>query len=272
MSKHATAAYKVRRLFWDIETAPNIVLAFRAGYEVTINHDAIIQERKVICIGYKWEGDAKVAVLRWDKDQNDREMLKEFLEIANEADELVAHYGDRFDLPWFRTRCLLHGLPPLPAYKTIDTKAWASKYFYFNSNKLDYLSDVLGHGKKLKTEFDLWKKILMNNDQEALDYMCKYCGIDVKRLESVYHDLKFCVKPKTHQGVFAGGDKWSCPRCGSTDIHHNKRRVTAEGTVSHQMQCQKDGGYFKISQTAYEQFVEEKSKYKCSKAIRVPQV
>ncbi len=256
---------KLRRLFWDIETSPNVVLAFRAGYDVVINHDAIISERKIICIGFKWEGEKKITVLRWDKNQCDKAMLREFLSIANEADELVHHFGDRFDLPWFRTRCLLHGFEPLPPYKTIDTKMWASKYYYFNSNKLDYISEILGHGRKLKTDFGLWKSIVMDKCQKSLDYMCKYCGIDVDRLEKVYQDLKFCVKPKTHAGVVAGLDKWTCPRDGSINVHLSKKRVSSSGTKTYQMQCQECGGYFQINQTAYEayqKFLKDKNKKK----------
>lgn len=248
----------IRRLFWDIETSPNVVLAFRAGYDVTINHDSIVEERKVICIGYKWEGERKVTVLRWDKNQCDKSMLTKFIAVANEADELVAHFGDRFDMPWFRTRCLLHGLEPLPAYKTIDTKAWASKYFYFNSNKLDYLSTVLGHGGKLHTEFSLWKNILMKNCQKSLDYMCRYCGVDVLKLEKVYHDLKFCVRPKTHAGVAAGLANWTCPRDGSKNIKHSKLRVNSNGSKVHQMQCQDCGGYYPISESAYESYLKSR--------------
>lgn len=247
---------KLKRLFWDIETSPNVVLAFRAGYDINIQHDAIIHERKVICIGYKWEGEKKVYVLRWSADQDDKEMLRDFLLVANEADELVAHFGDRFDLPWFRTRCLLHRLEPTPAYKTVDTKAWASKYFYFNSNKLDYLSRVLGHGGKEKMEFEDWKEIVLHNCPKALDKMCHYCGVDVEKLEKVYRDLAACVKPKTHAGVFAGKDKWTCPRTGSLNVERSKKRVTASGTIQHQMRNKEDGSYFTISDTAYKQFQE----------------
>ncbi len=243
--------YPVRRLYWDIEVSPNIVLAFRAGYDLNINHDSIIQERKIICIGYKWEGSRKVTVLRWSKDQDDRELIRKFLVIANEADELVHHFGDRFDLPWFRTRCLIHGLPPLPPYKTVDTKMLASKYFYFNSNKLDYISKVLGHGGKLHTEFDLWKDIVVNKCQKSLDYMCKYCGVDVLKLEKVYQDLKFCVAPKTHAGVAMGLGKWTDPRTGSTNVKKNKTRITSSGNIQHQMQCLDTGTYFTISDSAY---------------------
>jgi predicted PolB exonuclease-like 3'-5' exonuclease len=261
MTKKSPA--KVRRLFWDIETSPNVVLAFRAGYDVVINHDAIIAERKIICIGFKWEGEKKITVLRWDKNQCDKAMLREFLSIANEADELIHHFGDRFDLPWFRTRCLLHGFEPLPPYKTIDTKMWASKYYYFNSNKLDYISEVLGHGRKLKTDFGLWKAIVMDKCEKSLNYMCKYCGIDVDRLEKVYHDLKFCVKPKSHAGVMAGLDKWTCPRDGSTNVHLSKKRVSSAGTKTYQMQCQDCGGYYQINASAfaeYQDFLKEEHK------------
>lgn len=248
---------KVKRLFYDLETSPNVVLAFRAGYDVVINHDAVIVERKIICIGYKWEGEKKTTVLRWDKNQDETAMLAKFLEVANEADELIAHFGDRFDLPWFRTRCLLLGFPPLPPYKTVDTKAWASKNFYFNSNKLDYLSKVLGHGGKEKMEFDDWKKIVMSNCQKSLDKMCHYCGVDVIKLEKVYHDLApYVFSYKTHAGVFAGGDKWMCPRDGSKNVRVSKKRVTKNGTVQFSMQCQDCGSYFTISKSAYEDYLE----------------
>lgn len=252
----------VRRLFWDIETSPNIVLAFRAGYDININHDAIIAERKVICIGYKWEGSKKVTVLRWDKNQDDRDMLEQFMEVANEADEMIHHFGDRFDLPWFRTRCLIHGLKPLPSYKTIDTKMWASKYFYFNSNKLDYISRVLGHGGKLHTEFDLWKNILMDKCQKSLDYMCKYCGVDVIKLEKVYQDLKFCTKPKSHAGVAGGLPKWTCPRDGSKNVIKSKTKISSSGTITHQMQCKDCGSYYTINDSAFKEYQREQTKSK----------
>lgn len=258
-----TKANSVKRLVWDIETSPNIVLAFRTGYDLVVNHDAIIHERKIICIGYKWEDDPVVHVLRWDENQDDKAMLQKFLKIANEADELIHHFGDRFDLPWFRTRCLFHGLQPLPLYKTIDTKMWASKYFYFNSNKLDYISKFFGSKGKDKMEFDDWKQIVMKNCKKSLKKMCDYCGEDVVELEKVYKKLRFCVKPKTHAGVQAGLDKWTCPRDGSTNVHLSKKRVSSAGTKTYQMQCQDCGGYFQINATAYAQyqnFLKDKNK------------
>jgi hypothetical protein len=252
---------KIKRLFWDIEVTPNLVWSWRVGYKINLQHENIVQERKVICIGYKWEGERHPTVLRWDRNHGDRDMLAAFIAVANQADELVAQYGDGFDLPWFRTRCLILGLEPLPLYKTIDTKAWASKYFYFNSNKLDYLADVLGFGKKLETKFQLWIDV-MNGSKKALDYMCKYCGVDVVRLQQVYSKLAPCVRPKTHAGVFAGKDKWSCSHCGSENVAVSKKRVTASGTVQWQMRCNDCGSYFTISNSSYQEYLKAKTKHK----------
>lgn len=240
---------KIRRLFWDIETSPNVVYSWRIGFNINLSHENILSERKVICIGFKWEGERNVRVLRWDRNHDDKQMLREFLEVANEADELVAHYGNGFDLPWFRTRCIIHGFEPIPLYKTVDTKAISSKHFYFNSNKLDYLGHILGYGRKNETDFQLWIDVL-NDKPGALDYMCRYCGRDITLLERVWKRFSCYVKPRSHAGVMLGMEKWTCPHCASDHVVVHKRRVTSSGTVQHQMVCAKCGGYYTISDSA----------------------
>jgi predicted PolB exonuclease-like 3'-5' exonuclease len=250
----------VRRLFFDLETSPNLVLSFQIGYNVNLNHESVVKERKIICVGYKFEGDRDVTVLKWTKDQDEVPMLRKFLEVFATADEAIFHYGNNFDLPYLRTRCLILGLGHLPPIKTVDTKTIASKKYLFNSNKLDYISSVLGHGKKLKTDFGLWRKIVLDNDQKSLAYMAKYCGVDVKRLESVYHDLRHAIKPETHAGVFAGKDKWTCPYTGSTNVVMNKRSVTSTGALRFQMHCDDSGAYYTISEPTYRSFLAAKKK------------
>ena len=51
---------KIKRLFFDIETSPNIGLFWTAGYKLNISPDSIIKERAIICICYKWAGDDKI--------------------------------------------------------------------------------------------------------------------------------------------------------------------------------------------------------------------
>lgn len=253
----------MRRLFWDIETSENVVPAFSAGYRKTINASDIIHERAIICICYKWEGESTVHSLEWTPNKGawggcDREMLIEFSKVVEEADELVAHNGDKFDMKWFNTRHLFHKLPPVPESKTVDTLVIARRRFYFNSNRLDYIAKYLGLDGKTKTEKDWWTQILFFHCRKSMKKMVRYCKKDVQLLEQVYHRLSPYHKPKTHVGVQGGSDKWSCPRCGSEEVSKSKTRITASGTVQHQMKCGKCGGYHTISDKAHRDYKEAK--------------
>lgn len=234
---------KRRRLFFDIETSPNIGLFWEAGYKKNITTDNIIRERAIICICYKWEDEKEVYALQWDAKQNDKRMLQQFIEVANMANELVGHNGDKFDLAWIRTRCLFHGIDMFPTYQTIDTLKVARSKFRFQSNRLNYIAEFLGLGGKIKTEFNLWKDILLNKDKVAMEKMIKYCKKDVSLLEEVYKLLGNHIAPKTHYGVIFGEDRGSCPECGSDDLVKKDRRILASGLIKLVLRCKTCGKY-----------------------------
>lgn len=226
-----------RRLFFDIETSPNIGLFWEAGYKKNIDYSNIIQERAIICICYKWEDEKTVHFLNWDSKQCDKTLIEKFIEVANMAHELVGHNGIKFDLAWIRTRCLFHKIKMFPNYTTIDTLRIARAKFKFNSNKLDYIAQFLGMGKKIKTEFGLWKDILLKKDKIAMAKMIKYCQKDVVLLEKVYKELSLHVDAKTHFGVIFGQDRGTCPECGSDDIMRMRKFTTASGLPKITYQC-----------------------------------
>lgn len=226
-----------KRLFFDIETSPNIGLFWEAGYKKNIDYSNILKERAIICICYKWEDSKEVYGLTWDKKQCDKKLLQEFIEVANQATELVGHNGDRFDLAWIRTRCLFHGIEMFPKYTTIDTLKVARSKFKFNSNRLNYIASYLGIGQKIKTEFDLWKNILINSDKVAMEKMVKYCKNDVVLLEKVFKQLNNHIEAKSHYGVLFGQYRGTCPECGSDDIIKNGVRTTATGVVKLMYKC-----------------------------------
>ncbi len=257
---------KLRRLILDLETAPNVGLFWRAGWKQTIDSDNITNERAIICACWKWAGEPGVFSLTWDAKQNDKKLLQELAKVMDSADEIVAHNGDQFDLPWVRTRCLFHGITLNSGYKTVDTLQWARRNFYFNSNKLNYIAKFLGLGGKIKTEFGLWKEIVLHNNAAALKSMVTYCKRDVELLEQVYDKLAACCKPKTHVGVLGGLEKWSCPHCGNLRVRLNRTTVTAAGTLQHQMRCgrpEKGAGHtnfgcgrtYVISDPSYKKFL-----------------
>jgi DNA polymerase elongation subunit (family B) len=232
---------KRRRLYFDIEVSANVGLFWQSGFKLQIGTENIIKERAIICICYKWEDDKDVYYLQWDKNQCDKKLLQEFITVANEADELVGHNGDKFDLSWIRTRCLLHKIDMFPTYNTIDTLKIARSKFRFNSNRLDYIGKFLGLGQKNHTNFDLWKDIMLKNCTKSMKIMIDYCIQDVVLLEKVHKALNNHIPAKTHYGVIFGGDRGSCPECGSDEVIKNNRRVMASGLVKIQMKCKNCG-------------------------------
>ena len=232
-----------KRLFFDIETSYCTGWFWRPQFKTSISYDQIINNSAIICICYKWEDEKEVYALHWDAKQNDKKMLQQFIEVANVANELVGHNGDKFDLAWIRTRCLFHKINVFPNYTTIDTLKVARSKFKFNSNKLNYIAQFLGIGQKIKTEFDLWKDIALKNDKVAMAKMIKYCKMDVILLEKVYKRLSNHVASKTHYGVIFGEDRGSCPECGSDELVKSNKRVMASGTVKIQFKCKVCGKF-----------------------------
>jgi DNA polymerase elongation subunit (family B) len=251
ISHQSVEGSKFKRLFFDIETSYNIVKAWRAGYNLNINHDDIIKERAVICICYKWAGESKVHYLHW-KDGCDKQMLKDFIKIMNSADQVIGHNGDAYDLPWIRTRCIYHGISMFPEYSTLDTLKLAKAGFNFNSNKLDYIAKFLGLGGKVETGgLKLWDQVVLEGDKQALKKMIEYCQHDVTLLEKVYDKLANYTKHKMHVGVLLGQSKCSCPECGSSELHSRGKLITAAGTVKRRLHCQDCGRYFSMTESVY---------------------
>ena len=243
--------YKIKRLFFDIETSPNIVYSWRIGYNLSITPDNIIDERKIICISYKWEDEDKIYTLTWDKDQCDKQMLIDFIAQANKADELIAHNGDRFDIKWIRTRCIYHRIPMFPNYKTLDTLKKAKSGFNFNSNKLDYIAKFLGVGAKVKhSGFDMWVQVMKGNHL-AMQEMIEYCEGDIIVLEDIFLTMQNYIKMNTHNGVINNNLKYSCPSCGGEHPTLLKNNVTAMGTIKRLMECNDCNYTYEISNSSY---------------------
>ncbi len=229
---------KPKRLFFDIETSPNIGFFWTAGYKQNIDYHNIIKEREIICICYKWEGERKIHSIQWDKNKSDRKLLIEFISVLKNADEIVGHNGDKFDLAWIRTRCFFHDIEMFPDYKSIDTLKIARSKFRFNSNRLDYISKFMGVGGKNKTDFDLWKRIVLDGCDSSMSRMIAYCKKDVVILEKVFEMLNKHVESKVHHGVLMGKGKRTCPNCGSHKLYRRTVRTTKMGALRELCKCE----------------------------------
>lgn len=246
---------KVKRLFFDIETSYNIVKSWRIGYNLNLNPDNIIHERAIICLSYKWEGEDKVHSLAWDNG-NDKEIVEKFVEVLKDATEVVGHNIDRFDLKWLMTRAAFHGILALPKYVSYDTLKKAKAHFNFNSNKLNYIGQFLGVGAKHNYQskyqgLEMWDKVILSNDKEALKEMVFYCEQDVVLTEDVFNKLRPYTEASTHHGVHNGKDSCSCPNCGGEQVALHQTSVTRAGTIKRLMECGNCDVRFFVSNQKY---------------------
>jgi len=250
-----------KRLFFDIETSPMIVYSWRIGYKINLSYEQIIEDWKIITICYKWENEDVVNFVKWDEQHSDKQLLIDFIKIANTADEIIAHNGDKFDIKKIRTKCIFHRVPAFPKYRTLDTLKKARSGFSFNSNKLDSIAQYLGVGSKMKhSGFEMWIKC-MESDEEALNKMIEYCMQDVIILEDVYKAMQHYIKPNSHSGVSNGGKKYSCPICASEEIQLLKNDITEKGTISRVVICKKCNHVYNISNYSYMKYLSRGAEY-----------
>jgi uncharacterized protein YprB with RNaseH-like and TPR domain len=249
---------RLKRLFFDIETSPCLGWFWRPGWNQTIGANQIIEYAKVICISWKWEGDKQVHNLRWDEYQDDKKMLEKFAKVIMEADESVAHNGDRFDEKWLRTRFIYHRIPAMPKYKTLDTLKKAKSGFVFPSNKMDEIGKYLNVGRKMVNEPRLWEKVWQHNDRKALNRMVNYCDQDVLVLEAIFKIMNGYVTGNSNVNGITGGAKWRCPECASSDVKFKKSVGTAMGTSQRWFACNSCEKKYKISNKSYMKFLKFK--------------
>ena len=246
----------VKRLFYDIETSQYEVRTWRIGYKINLSYENVKKLAKIICISWKWENEDKIHNLSWDDDMNDKQMIQEFIQELNKADEIVAHNGDRFDIKWIRTRAMYHRLPMNAYYRSLDTLKKAKAHFNLPNNRLDTIAQFLGVGAKVKHEgVKMWDEV-QDNDRTALKDMINYCNGDIIILEDCYFVMQNYIKHNIHIGVNAGGEKYTCPACGSENVILYKNNFTAIGTIKRQMECNVCSYSYETSNAAYLKFLE----------------
>jgi len=216
-------------LILDIETAPIMAYVWNI-WNQNIATNQIQSDWFCLTWAAKWLFEEKVysgsVTPKEAKEQNDSRMIKGIWELVNQADIVIAHNGNKFDMPKLNSRFIINGLmPPLP-YQTIDTFLHIRKQFGFTSNKLDYVNQLLNLPRKIENEgMPLWIKCL-KGDKEALDKMLEYNIGDVRILENTYLNIRAWIKPHPNMGLFILDEHERCPSCGSDDLK-------AEGKLYH---------------------------------------
>lgn len=199
----------------------------------------MIDSSKVLCYAAKWLGEKEVIFDSIHK-SSPKKMLKGIHGLLDSADAVISYNGRKFDLPVLAKEFLLHNFNPPSPYKNVDLLNTTRSKFRFTSNKLDYICQQLGLGKKTDHEgFELWLKC-MNKDSEAWKRMEKYNVQDVILLEKLYYRLLPWIKSHPNRNLYS--DNPVCPTCGHNHLH--KRGFTTTTTAQYQRyQCKACGSW-----------------------------
>lgn len=232
-------------LLMDIETAPSLGYFFDLWKEGNILDTA--KDWYVLSFAAKWLGEKKTKVWAlpdypgYKKNQEcDKALLGDLWQLLNEADIVVAHNGDRFDIRKVNARFIVHGLRPPSPYRSIDTLKIARKYFKFDSNRLDDLGRYFGIGRKLPhIGKALWLGC-MAGDKKAWDTMKRYNARDVELLEPVWQRLRAWAP--NHRTLYTRRLD-DCPACESTKVQA-RGFVHFKASKKQRFQCQDCGHWY----------------------------
>jgi DNA polymerase elongation subunit (family B) len=229
MIKSSPTKFNPKIGLFDIETAPTLGYFWGKLWETNIIKVDV--PWYMLCFSYKWLGKGRVYThsLReyphYKKNlQDDGRLIKELHKFFDEADIIIGHNGDRFDIRKSNARFIKHGLKPPSPSTSIDTLKIARKHFQFDSNKLNDLGIYLGVGHKIVTTgFDLWERC-MRGEEKAWEKIEAYNRRDVLLLERVYNKLK--PYTTTHPNLEIFDERGCCPVCRSLHVERAGTRVT----------------------------------------------
>lgn len=224
-------------LFLDLETSPNLAHVWGL-WNQNVAITQLVSSTEVLCFGARWN-DSKKVIFKSVHHHGKEAMLDEMHKLLDEADVVIGWNSISFDTKHMNREFLENGyLPPAP-FKDLDLMRVVKGNFRLPSNKLDYVSQLLGVGAKVQhSGFQLWLDC-MAGKPAAWKEMKEYQIQDVNLLVDLYEILKPWIKNGPHSALHDGIED-GCRNCSST--HLTRRGTTKTNTATYQRyQCQDCG-------------------------------
>lgn len=207
-------------LFLDIEVSPLIVTVWGLANNNYISPDKIMGNSEVLCWAAKWAGEDKT-YFSSKKTTTKTRMLKAIYRMLEQADVVVSYNGNSFDLKILNKEFALQGWGPPSPYKSMDILLAIRKKFRFTSNKLGYITQMLGLGDKTQhAGYQLWLDCM---NPKSTDYEASWATMeeyniqDVALLETLYARLKGWIPNHPNFSAHQDGAH-VCPGCGGTHL------------------------------------------------------
>lgn len=196
--------------------------------------------------GWQWYGEDKVHTIGIHQTKpflkgrvdDDSELTRLAYELITQADSVVFHYGDRFDMKFIKTRLLAIGLY-LPKIHTVDTWMVSRSNLLLQRNSMAKIAEFVGGQQKGHEGMMVWRKARLGHVPSIRKIM-KYCAQDIRTLHSVFEKLRPYCKMVNHNEFYAVK---GCKNCGSQNYKMNGKKYRLGGIVQ-EYQCNDCSTYF----------------------------
>lgn len=184
--------------------------------------------------------------------RDDRQLVKKLHKVLSEADLIVGHNSDAFDIKKINYKFIKYGMPPIDFPATVDTLKAAKKYMRSSSNRLYFLARELD----VSTKIDLPSSVMHaadNGCEKSLKKLVAYNKGDIKAGAQVY--FKMLPYIKNHpviekvMGKKVDKDRPACQNCGSKKVHRYGLRKSKTGRY-YRYRCDDCGSYTKGARVA----------------------
>lgn len=249
-------------LIFDIETSPEGNWTWGRYKQNTLGN---LRPQYQLSNVYTWQGTGEYHFIGQAQDPNyipdnfyrkprptqDRWVLAQMWHLFDMADILVAHNGNKFDIPFVQGRMMYYDIAPPTPTASIDTLALVKKHARFASNRLGDLGTHLLHKTKVSHMGMATWLGCMEGNEEMWALMERYNLQDVVLLEELLDLLQPWIGrtkylPLPNPNATDKDRPVICPKpgCGGTNLHIKKYLPpTSSGLRYRQFECQKCGGY-----------------------------
>lgn len=236
-------------LIFDIETAPLLASVWQA-WKQNVGMKQLNKDWYMLSWAAKWLDEDYVMYMDCrDDGLDDKNLLLGLHKLLNEADIVITHNGDKFDIPKVRSRMLTQGIMPFSPIKSIDTCKVSKKMFGETYNSLGWLSKKLCPETEKYSHsnfpgFELWKECIQGN-MEAWEEMEAYNKQDVVSLEGVYKKLLPWINNHPNMALYNSDEELQCPKCASKEVNFRGYAYTNVSKFR-RFQCKSCGGWGRL--------------------------
>lgn len=241
--------YQPKILLFDLETSRATGKFFGKVYETNIAR--VTEQSYILSAAWCWYPSKKVEVIalcdfKGYKRGHDceKKLLEHIWKLLDEADITVAQNGNAFDHKMLNSRFAFHRMHPPSPFKKVDTLSQLRSVFNLPSNKLDFVCDYFGIGRKLPHQGEHMWEGCENGDKASWALMKRYNIHDVSPLLYELYKLLLPWGRQPNHNIFTG--RYACSACGSKRLHSRGREIMVSGFVYNKLSCADCGKWNRI--------------------------